>query len=73
MFEYKVIGVKSKRSLNGGKFDKMEIERVLNEMGQQDWELVNISAVNKGIGETGKILAFFKRRITKIREVQDQE
>lgn len=40
-----------------------EIEKELNSIGQQSWELVSCTGLNQGYGATGLLICIFKRKI----------
>lgn len=40
-WEYRIIKVEAK-GLAGGKFDHNEFEQLMNDLGNQGWELVNV-------------------------------
>lgn len=58
-WEYKML----KLPLNGfcKKIDTEEVDRALNQLGHDEWELVSALSKNYGFGETQQILAVFKR------------
>lgn len=59
-WEYKILKMDT-TGLAGGKFDEHQLERTLNEWGQQDWELVNAFDTNQAFGESRHIVTIFKR------------
>lgn len=61
-FEYKTIEVKPKGTWSS-KFDIVEIDKILNDMGNQGWELVSMEDRNVGYGSTGCFYYTFKREI----------
>lgn len=48
-FEYKTIEIKRKGTWNP-QFDLVEIDKMLNEMGRQGWELVDV--ISRSMGGT---------------------
>ena len=42
-WEYKIVSFAAKRKFLTGQFDAIEIEKQLNAMGSQGWELVTMS------------------------------
>ena len=61
-FEYKTIEVKPKGTWSS-KFDIVEIDKILNDMGSQGWELFSMEDRNIGYGTTGCFYYTFKREI----------
>ena len=61
-WEYKTIKVDTK-GFNGGKFDENTFERLLNELGQREWDLVNTFDTNQGYGASRHVIAILKRAI----------
>lgn len=61
-FEYKTVEIKPKGTWQK-KFDVTEIDKILNEMGSQGWELVAVEDRNVGYGHTGYFFYTFKREI----------
>jgi hypothetical protein len=61
-FEYKTVEIKPKGTWQL-KFDVVEIDKILNEMGSQGWELVAVEDRNVGYGHTGNFFYTFKREI----------
>ncbi len=61
MWEYRTEIIKATASFMGGKFNSEELDAKLNEMGSKGWELVNFATANRGYGESGSIIAIFKR------------
>ena len=47
----------------GGKFDENTFKRLLNELGQQGWELVNTFDTNQKYGASRHVIAILKRPI----------
>lgn len=60
-FEYKTIFTDAKGFL-GGKIDQGSMDRQLNQMGDQGWELISTFASNSGYGSTRWIVSVFKRK-----------
>lgn len=59
-WEYKTIKVDSE-GFAGGKFDRDKFEQLMNELGQQGWELVNVFDTNQAYGASRYIVGIFKR------------
>jgi hypothetical protein len=49
------------KGLLGGKFDEEELDRKLNELGQQGWDLVSAFTTSQAQGQSRDIVAVFKR------------
>lgn len=63
-FEYKTIEIKpEKAAWKHPKFNRVEIDYILNEMGNQGWELVTMEGRNVGFGYTEFFFYTFKREI----------
>jgi len=62
-FEYETLMLDATGFWAGGKINEQELKARLNEMGQEGWELLEISTTNKGLGETRSILCVFKREL----------
>ncbi|HUH25965.1 MAG TPA: DUF4177 domain-containing protein [Flavobacterium sp.] len=63
-FEYKTIVIKPTKSGWGvPKFDIAEIDKTLNELGAQGWELATMEDKNIGYGTTEDFYYTFKREI----------
>lgn len=63
-FEYKILNV-SRTHLKRPNFQE-ELMQMLNELGENSWELINAEGLTEGsvfwkVGETVDILLFFKR------------
>jgi len=61
-FEYKTIEIKPKGTWSW-KFDIVEIDKILNDMGSQGWELISMEDKNYGYGNTEFFFYTFKREI----------
>jgi len=59
-WEYKTIKLATK-GFTGGKFDETKLDKLLNELGSQGWELVSAFDTNQGYGETRDVVVIFKR------------
>ena len=59
-WEYKTLQMTAAGFL-GGKIDLQELERQLNALGREGWELVNAFDTNMGSGQTRDVIAIFKR------------
>lgn len=62
IFEYKTITILPKGTWKN-KFDTIEIDKILNEMGQEGWELISLEDKNFGYGATECFYYTFKREI----------
>ncbi len=47
----------------GGKFDEDELEKLMNELGRKEWEMVSAFDTNQGSGQTRDIVILFKRSL----------
>lgn len=61
-FEYKTVEINPTGTWSS-KFDIVEIDKILNDMGNQGWELVSMEDRNIGYGTTGCFYYTFKREI----------
>lgn len=59
-WEYKTVKLRA-TGLLGGKFDDAQLERAMNELGQQGWELTTAFDTNEAYGSTRDIVVLFKR------------
>jgi hypothetical protein len=59
-FEYNTLQIEAQGTWVG-KIDDANFKQKLNEMGENGWELVGITAFNIGFGQTGWIICAFKR------------
>ncbi|UCG56426.1 MAG: DUF4177 domain-containing protein [Phycisphaerales bacterium] len=59
-WEYKTIKLATSGFL-GGKFDEQKLDSLMNDLGQQGWELVTGFDTNKSYGETRDVVLVFKR------------
>ena len=59
-FEYETLKIDAK-GFWGGKIDDDNFKQKLNEMGQNGWELVGMTASNLAYGQTRWIICTFKR------------
>ncbi|MHC4519639.1 MAG: DUF4177 domain-containing protein [Planctomycetota bacterium] len=62
-WEYKTIKLGATGFL-GGKFDEDQLDRYMNELGSQGWELVAGFDTNKSYGETRDVVVIFKRPVS---------
>lgn len=61
-FEYKTLEINPhKQRWVIPEFNVTEIDKILNEMGRQGWELVSVEDRNVGYGTTGSFFYTFKR------------
>ena len=47
--------------LLGGKLDEAQLDRAMNELGQQGWELTTAFDTNEAYGSTRDVVVLFKR------------
>jgi hypothetical protein len=60
-WEYKTIKLGTTGFL-GGKFEVEELDKLLNELGSQGWDLAAAFDTNKTNGETRDVVVIFKRQ-----------
>ena len=61
MWEYKTIKSDTTGFVAGGKFDQNSFEQILNELGEQGWELVSVFDTNMEGGKSRHVVAVLKR------------
>lgn len=61
-WEYKTIALAAHGFL-GGKLDTVRFEQMLNQLGREGWELVNVFDTNAYQGATRDVIAVFKREL----------
>ena len=59
--EYKTIKSDTTGFVAGGKFDQNSFEQILNELGEQGWELVSAFDTNMEGGKSRHVVAILKR------------
>lgn len=59
-WEYKTIKLKAKGFL-GGKFDELQLDGVMNDLGREGWELAAAFDTNEAYGSTRDVVVIFKR------------
>jgi len=59
-WEYRILK-KGTKGFTGGKFDEQELEKEINELGRQEWELVAAFGTSQGYGATREIVLLFKK------------
>lgn len=59
-WEYKTVALAAHGFL-GGKLDTGRFEQLLNQLGKEGWELVNVFDTNQYQGATRDVIAVFKR------------
>ena len=59
-WEYKTIKLGAK-GLRGGKFDEAQLDRTMNELGDQGWELGAAFDTEVAGGRTRDVVVIFKR------------
>jgi hypothetical protein len=60
-WEYKTLKLGTK-GFFGGKVEDTKLEKALNDLGRQDWELVSIFATSQAQGQSRDVVAVLKRR-----------
>ena len=63
-FEYQTKVIDTKLSFMGGKVDPESFDQVLNDLGNDGWELLEVVASNQGFGDTRSLVCIFKRENT---------
>lgn len=61
-WEHKTIKIKATGAWVGGKVDEGTLDRMMNELGADGWELVSAVSANEGFGNKRDLLAIFKRQ-----------
>jgi len=59
-WEYRTVKLDATGFL-GGKVDETELDRLLNDLGREGWDLVTAMDTNTGQGATRHVLYTFKR------------
>ena len=59
-WEYKTIKLAT-TGFNGGKLDEHELDKCMNQLGKQGWELVSAFSTNQLAGTTRDVVAVFKK------------
>ena len=59
-WEYQTLKLRA-TGLMGGKFDAAQLDRAMNDLGQQGWELVTAFDTNEAYGSTRDVVVLFKR------------
>jgi hypothetical protein len=60
-WQYKTIKLAT-TGLMGGKLDAGELDRQLNELGRDGWELMTVFDTNQGSGQSRDVVAVLKRQ-----------
>ncbi len=60
-FEYLTMAIGTSGWFSGGKIDLEALNRRLNELGQEGWELVSTVDTNKNYGEPREVILFLKK------------
>ena len=60
-FEYKVISYDTK-GFFGGNVDTGELEKRLNKLGNDGWEMVSSASTNQSYGSSKSLVFIFKRK-----------
>ena len=65
-WEYKTVKVSTGRKTFVGKgvVDEVRLDAVLNQLGNEGWELISLLSSNYGFGATYEVVATFKRQKT---------
>ena len=61
MFEYKVLTVKIQPGFDTPKIDDAEIEKTINKLGAEGWELVDVVPNSGGYGHLKSHTLYFKK------------
>ena len=63
-WEYKTLKFETESSgyFSDGKLDEVDLDKKLNLLGEEGWELISSFDTNKCQGETKDIIAMFKRQ-----------
>ena len=60
-WEYRTIKLAAERSFVGGEVDVTKLDQMMNDVGQDGWELVAAFGTNQGYGQTKDAVLIFKR------------
>ncbi|MBN2513503.1 MAG: DUF4177 domain-containing protein [Sedimentisphaerales bacterium] len=60
IWEYKTIKLAA-TGWAGGKIDELRLDKMMNDLGQQGWELAAALDTNEGYGNTKDVVVIFKR------------
>ncbi len=60
-WEYKMIKLKA-TGIMGGRTDEAKLDTMMNELGEQGWELAAAFGTNEGYGNTRDVVVIFKRQ-----------
>lgn len=63
-WEYRTIKLAATGFLMGGKIDESKLDRMMNDLGEQGWELVSAFDTNEVYGGTRDAVVIFKRQKT---------
>jgi len=61
-WQYKTVHLAAQDWFLGGKVDYEQFEEMLNRLGREGWELVNVFDTNKSHGQTRDVVAVFKKQ-----------
>ena len=61
VWEYKTIKLAATGFWVGGNIDPLQLDQMMNELGQQGWELAAALDTNEADGQTKDIVVIFKR------------
>lgn len=61
IWEYKTVSFNTKGSWARIEFNEMQFTRMLNEQGQDGWELVSTTSLHEVQGRTAELIVVFKR------------
>ncbi|MBN1853603.1 MAG: DUF4177 domain-containing protein [Pirellulales bacterium] len=59
-WEYKTVKLRAK-GLMGGKVDESQLDAMMNDLGQEGWELTAAFDTNEAYGSTRDVVVIFKR------------
>ncbi|MGH2270871.1 DUF4177 domain-containing protein [Anaerohalosphaeraceae bacterium U12dextr] len=61
IWEYKTIKLAATGFWLGGKIDELRLDQMMNDLGQQGWELVAALDTSEAYGNTKDVVVIFKR------------
>lgn len=60
-WEYRTIKLAATGFLMGGKIDEAKLDQMMNDLGDQGWELASAVDTNEAYGSTRDVVVIFKR------------
>jgi hypothetical protein len=63
-WEYRTIKLAATGFLMGGKIDEAKLDQMMNDLGEQGWELASAIDTNEAYGSTRDVVVIFKRQKT---------